>query len=410
MSTFEPVAQPAPESQGLSGRRVMHVLVGVGLVFLLLAIVGLVPRLLREQRLQRDAAAVRDRVPMVSVTHPRRADVAVEVPLPGSMEPLFETAIYARTDGYLKSRAVDIGDRVTKGQLLADIDTPEINQQLNQARATLAESKANVVKLQADLALARTTLRRYVATGPGAVSKQEIDERASAVTDAEKAVDAAQATVNANEANVQRLTDLQGFQKVYAPFAGIITERNVDPGALISSGSTNGTTRLFSLAQVDVLRIFVYAPQSYAPDIKVGQLADVAVRELPGRVFPGTVTRTAGAIDPASRTMRVEVQVPNPDGTLVSGSYATVRFKLTRAEPPVLVPSNAVLFDSVGVRVAVVDPDGSLHYRPVQLGRDDGENVEVLSGIDTNDVLAIGVAPSLADGNKVEIAHPAAPH
>jgi len=183
--------------------------------------------------------------------------------------------------------------------------------------------------------------------------------------------------------------------------------RNVDPGSLISAGSTSGTRELFRLAQVDVLRIFVYVPQSYAPDIRAGQSADVSVRELPSRVFQGTVTRTAGAIDPTSRTLLTEVQVPNPEGLLLSGSYATVRFKVQRPDPPLVVPQSALLIDGNGVRVALVDADGTLHYRPIQIGRDFGNEVEVLSGVDTTDVLAMGLSANIAEGSRVEIAKPA---
>ena len=385
---------------------IRRILVAAAAVFAVLFLVGVVPRLVLRHRLRVGADAVQNRVPMVSTVSPRRAPEVVEVPLPGSMEAILETGIWARTDGYLNARFVDIGDRVNKGQLLADIDTPEVDQQLMQAIATMSQDKANVVKFEADLALARTTLQRYVAAGPGTVSKQQIDERTSAVTDAEKVVDAARATVNADEANVHRLLELQSFQKVYAPFDGVITVRNVDPGSLISAGSTSGTRELFRLAQVDVLRIFVYVPQSYAPDIRAGESADVSVRELPGRVFQGTVTRTAGAIDPTSRTLLTEVQVPNPERLLLSGSYATVRFKVQRADPPLVVPQNALLIDANGVRVGVVDND-TLHYRPIRIGRDFGNDVEILSGLDTTDVIATGLSAGITEGSRVEIAKPA---
>src|SRR5438034_9843995 len=283
-----------------------RILVGAAAVFAVLFLVGVAPRLVLRHRLRTRADAVQNRVPMVSTVSPRRAPEVLEIPLPGSMEAILETGIWARTDGYLNARYVDIGDRVNKGQLLADIDTPEVDQQLMQAIATMSQDKANVVKFEADLALARTTLQRYLVAGPGTVSKQQIDERTSAVTDAEKVVDAARATVNADEANVHRLVDLQSFQKVYAPFDGVITARNVEPGALLSACSSSVTCELFPLAQDDLLRIFVYVPQSYAPDIRAGESADVSVRELPGRVFQGTVTRTAGAIDPTSRTLLTE--------------------------------------------------------------------------------------------------------
>jgi len=402
MSAPEPAVMPA-----LDTHRLRRILLAAGAVFAVLFVVGVVPRLVLRHRLRTDAEAVRTRLPMVSTTNPRRAPEVLEVPLPGSMDAILETGIWARTNGYLKARYVDIGDRVRKGQQLADIDTPEVDQQLMQAIATMNQDKANVVKFEADLALARTTRQRYVVAGPGTVSKQQIDERTSAVTDAEKVVDAGRATVNADEANVRRLLELQSFQKVYAPFDGVITVRNVDPGSLITAGSTTGTTELFTLAQVDVLRIFVYVPQSYAPDIRAGESADVSVRELPGRVFQGTVTRTAGAIDPTSRTLLTEVQVPNPEGLLLSGSYATVRFKVQRPDPPLVVPQSALLIDGNGVRVALVDADGTLHYRPIQIGRDFGNEVEVLSGVDTTDVLAMGLSANIAEGSRVEIAKPA---
>jgi len=405
MSLPQPTVVPVPDV--VSVHRIRRILVAAGAVFAALFVVGVVPRLALRHRLRAGADAVQSRVPMVSTVSPRRAPEVLEIPLPGSMEAILETGIWARTDGYLNARYVDIGDRVNKGQLLADIDTPEVDQQLMQAIATMSQDKANVVKFEADLALARTTLQRYVAAGPGTVSKQQIDERTSAVTDAEKVVDAARATVNADEANVHRLLELQSFQKVYAPFDGVITVRNVDPGSLISAGSTSGTRELFRLAQVDVLRIFVYVPQSYAPDIRAGQSADVSVRELPSRVFQGRVTRTAGAIDPTSRTLLTEVQVPNPEGLLLSGSYATVRFKVQRPDPPLVVPQSALLIDGNGVRVALVDADGTLHYRPIQIGRDFGNEVEVLSGVDTTDVLAMGLSANIAEGSRVEIAKPA---
>jgi RND family efflux transporter MFP subunit len=404
MSAPEPVVLPA-----LDAHRLRRILLAAGAVFAVLFVVGVVPRLVLRHQLHTDADAVRTGLPLVSTANPRRAPAEIDLPLPGSMEAILETGIWARTNGYLQARYVDIGDHVNRGQLLADIDTPEVDQQLMQAIATMNQDKANVAKFEADLALARTTHQRYLVAGPGTVSKQQIDERTSAVTDAERVVDAGRSTVNADEANVNRLLQLQSFQKVYAPFAGVITVRNVDPGSLITAGSTTGTTELFTLAQVDVLRIFVFVPQSYAPDIKVGQTADVSVREIPGRVFKGTVARTAGAIDATSRTLLTEVHVPNPDGLLLSGSYATIRFKVHRPDPSLIVPQNALLIDASGVRVAVVNADGTLHYRPVQIGRDFGNDVEVLSGVDTTDVLATGLAANVTDGSRVEIAKPADP-
>jgi RND family efflux transporter MFP subunit len=394
-----PPASPPPTRSGW--RRTIAIAGGL-LVALYLA--GLLPRLALWHRLDGHAQAVRDALPVVTTTQPQRGAAVVDVPLPGTTEPILVTGIFARTDGYLEARYVDIGDHVTAGQLLAVIDTPEVDQQLSQAQATLAQEQANVVKLEADLDLAGTTLRRYIAAGIGSVSKQQIDERTSAVTDAQKAVDAGKATVNANQANVDRLHDLQNFQQVYAPFDGIITVRNVDPGALISAGSTTGTAELFRLAQVDTLRIFVFVPQTYAADIYVGEDADVTLRERPGRVFHGTVSRTAGAIDPTSRTLRTEVLVPNQDGALFSGAYVTVHFKIQRSNPPLLIPGTALLVGAQGVRAAVVQPDGTLHYQPIEIGRDFGAQIEVLGGLTPSDTIASNLPGGLMEGTRVRIA------
>jgi len=394
-------ALPAPV-RGATGSRRIRVVVAVGVVvFVLLALAGLLPRLHLWRRLDQQAQVEKTKAPAVTTARPERAPAVVDLPLPGTTEPLLTTGIYARTDGYLKTRYVDIGDHVKAGQLLADITAPEVDKQLSQTLGTLAQGKANVVRLQADLALAETTLRRFTTIGVGAVTQQEIDERAATQKTAQKAVDAAEATVRANQADVDRLRELQGFQRVYAPFDGVITARNVDPGSLISAGSTSVTTQLFSLAQVDTLRIFVYVPQTYAFDVHVGQSADITLREQPGRVFKGTVTRTAGAIDPASRTLLTEVQVPNRDGALLSGSYVTVHFKIQRSEPPLLIPGPALLAGSQGTRVAVVGSDDTLHYRPVTVGRDYGDHVEILSGLEESDVIVTGVPGGIADGAKV---------
>ncbi len=388
-------------------RRARLVIVLVAGVAAFLA--GLVPRLAARERLVTDAKATAERLPLVATVRPHRAPGALDVTLPGTVEAIQEAAIYARTDGYLKARYVDIGDRVSAGQLLAEIDTPEVDQQLNQARAAAAESQANAVKLESDRTLARSTLARYRGAGTETVSKQQIDEKTAAAATAEKALDAARATVNAAQANVKRLLELTGFQKVYAPFDGIITSRSVDSGALISAGSGGGARELFRLARVDTLRIRVFVPQSYAPAVEPQQIVDVTVRGVAGGPVHGTVSRTAGALDPASRTLLTEVQVPNANGALLSGSYATVRFHVARSEPPILIPGRALIVDTQGVRVAAVGSDGTLRYKPVEMGRDYGDEVEVVSGVDTTDVLAINLAANLADGTRVEIARATAP-
>lgn len=403
MSISEDAARPTSPGPAGSTRRRGRVALVVIAGLVLAAIAGLVPRIALRDALDRRARAVRDTPPTVQTTKPRSAPSVVDVPLPATTQPVLVTGIWARTDGYLRTRYVDIGDRVTAGQLLAEIAAPEVDQQLRQARATLTEAQANVVKLQADLDLARTTLKRYVAAGAATVSQQQIDVRTSSVTVAEKAVDAARATVNANQANVDRLVELQGFERVYAPFDGIITQRNVDFGSLITSGSTQGTTELFNLAQTDPLRVFVFVPQAYASDVRVGAAADVKQRELPDRVFHGEVTRTAGALDATTRTLLTEVQVPNPDGALLPGAYVTVHFQIARAKPPLLIPATALLADAQGTRVAVI-AGGALHYRAIELGRDNGATVEVLSGLAADETIAERWPGAIADGAPVTVA------
>jgi RND family efflux transporter MFP subunit len=387
--------------------RVTRFLLIAAAVLAVVWVAALIPRLIVQRRLANEAEATRMRAPLVSTTTPQRAGAVVDVALPGNLQAILETGIFARTDGYLRARYVDIGDRVTTGQLLAEIDAPEVDQQLNQARASLAEAQANVVKLQADLNLARSTLQRYIAAGVGSVSKQQVDERRSSVETAEKTVDAAKATAAAQQANVDRLEDLQGFERVYAPFSGIITARNVDPGALISAGTGQGVRELFRLAQVDTLRIFVFVPQAYAPFVNVGETADVTVRERPGLVVQGVVTRTAGSVDPTSRTMLAQVEVANHEGQLLSGSYGTVKFHITRDQPPLLIPASALLIDASGIRVAIVQGDAkepTLHYQAVQIGRDYGDQVEVVGGLDEHAVLATGLSGNIVEGTNVRIA------
>lgn len=401
-SPDEPSGRSPAPSPAVASRPWRRLLLAAGGGLVVLYVAGLLPRLLASHHLNEQAQAVLQSLPVVGTTQPERAAAVMDVPLPGTTEPILVTGIYARTNGYLRARYVDIGDPVTAGQLLAEIDTPEVDQELSQAKATLAQWQATVVKLQADQALAQSTLQRYVSAGVGSVSKQQIDERTAAVTDAVKGVEAGQATVRANQAAVDRLLQLQGFQRVYAPFDGVITVRNVDPGALISAGSTQGTTELFRLAQVDTLRIFIYVPQSYAADVSAGQEADITLRELPEHAFRGKVTRTAGAIDPTSRTLLTEVQVPNGDGALLAGSYVTVHFRIARSNPPLLIPSTALLIDAQGVRVALVTDEDTLRYQPIEIGRDYGDRVEVLKGLQPSDVIATGLPSGLADGARVK--------
>ena len=344
----------------------------------------------------------RQAVPAVAVIHPAREAPQEDLILPGTLQAWEESPIYARTDGYLLRWHKDIGSRVAKGELLAEIDTPEVDQELDQARAARKQAQA-----QADLA--KVSARRTDALFKDQlVSEQQNDESASAYTQA-------LANLAAADANVRRLEQLEGFKQVVAPFAGVITRRNVDPGALISAttgvapqgGGTAATGReLFDLAWVDPLRVFASVPQAYAPFIKPGTRAAVSLQEFPGQVFTGTVARTAQAIDAATLTLLTEVDLPNPDGRLLPGSLGQVRFAVGAGVDRVTMPVNAMLFRSEGARAAVVGADGKVRLRPVVIGRDYGTSLEILGGLVPDDRVVVNPPDSLEDGQAVEVLEP----
>jgi RND family efflux transporter MFP subunit len=329
----------------------------------------------------------------VKTTVAKNGDASQTLALPGTLQGQQQAPIAARASGYLKRWTKDIGARVEKGELLAEIETPEIDQQLSQAVAARQQAAAG-------LDLAKSTLTRWEGLRKkDVVSQQELDERRSG---------AAQAGANlaAAEANVQRLRQTEGFKRIVAPFAGVITRRNVDVGDLIDAGG--GTSRaLFILTQADALRVYVNVPQSYAQLIKPGQQVVVTQSELAGRQFTGTVARTGASIDAATRTMQVEIALPNADGTLLPGAYVQVQLPLKSATS-MAIPANALLIRAEGIRVAVVDPKGVVALRAVKIGRNLGESVEVVEGVKPADVLVLNPSDSLADGDRVAIAPPTA--
>ena len=337
-------------------------------------------------RAETDSAAVDSGDIPVSVVHPQRASMVLDLKLPGNIQAFVETPIYARTNGYLRKWYVDIGGRVKAGDLLASIDTPEVDQELAQADAAQLQAQAN-------LDLAKTTADRWhnLLKSDG-VSQQEVDQN-------DAALKARQADLNAASANVRRLKDMQSFQTVTAPFSGIITARNVDTGALISSGTTQA---LFRLAQVDLLRVYVNIPESSSQDIRPGIETDLTVSEIPGRVFKGRVIRSAGAIDPASKTLLTEVDVPNPKGELLPGAYAQVVFHLKTGTPPLTIPSNTLIFRTSNTQVAVAE-NGMAHLRTITIGRDLGTSLEVVAGLDPSDSIILNPPDSLADGAPVSV-------
>jgi RND family efflux transporter MFP subunit len=329
-------------------------------------------------------------VPTVGVIKPATEPASDELVLPAQLQAYVESAIYARTNGYLLRWNKDIGSKVKKGELLAEIDTPEVDQELSQAKAAQQQTEAQ-------LQLAKSTAERWAnLRKTDSVSQQEADQQASAYS---------QATANtaAAEANVRRLQQLESFKHVYSPISGVITRRNTDVGALITAGSSGTGKELFDVAQVDPLRVFVSVPQTNAPSIRAGLPAHIELREYPGQKFSGKVVRTADSIDPATRTLLTEIDVPNPDGRLLPGSYAEVHFAVPVQITRLSIPVNAVLFRPEGPRVAVVGSDHKVHLKAISIGRDYGTKVEILGGLDPNDQIVVNPADSLEDGQQVNI-------
>jgi len=334
-------------------------------------------------------------VPTVAVIHPTTEPSEEGLVLPGSMQAYVESPIYARTNGYLKKWYRDIGSRVRKGELLADIDTPEVDQQLLQARADLETSQANAN-------LSHITATRYEdLIKTDSVSKQEVDNAAGDLA-------AKQAGVASSQANVHRLSELESFKHIYAPFSGVITRRNVDIGTLINAGNGGATQQLFSLAQTDPIRVYVNVPESAAPSIHAGLPAHLDLTQFPGRKFLGKVVRTAEAIDPVSRTLLTEVDVPNKTGELLPGGYAQVHLDVQITGDRLQVPVNALLFRSEGLRAVVVDSDHKLHLQALTIGRDYGVSLEVLQGLRGADWIVLNPADSLEEGQHVNVKEPAA--
>jgi len=331
----------------------------------------------------------------VRVATPNTGGAALKLQLPGTLQGFVQAPIAARASGYLKRWHKDIGTRVKQGELLAEIETPEIDQQLSQAMAARQQAASS-------LDLARSTLERWESLRrKDVVSQQEVDERRSAEAQA-------RANLAAADANVERLKQLEGFKRVLAPFAGVVTRRNVDVGDLIDAGSGGGGRALFTLAQTDPLRVYINVPQAYAQLIKAGQPVVVTQAELRGQQFKGEIARTSVAIDATTRMMQVEVSLPNRDGALLPGAYVQVSLPLAAAQT-LTVPANALLFRAEGTRIAVVDAQGRIGLRPVTLGRNYGENVEVIDGIGGNDRMVLNPSDSLAEGDVVTVAPEAPP-
>lgn len=397
-SPVQPPPETSPESPApkpkrptpRTTRRVILFLAAAGVAAGALAAVGIAPKVKVADQLAVAAQAATEARKVVSVVTPTKDAATYELRLPGSTAPLQSAVIYARTDGYLKTFHADIGDRVKAGQLLAEIESPETDARLNEARATLARSRAG-------LALAQQRLDRTTALyEQGAAARSEFDDDTAVYN-------AAVAAVKSNEAVVSRLETEQSFQKVVAPFDGVVTQRNVDLGSLVTSGSSSNVTPLFRMEQNDVLKVYVDVPQTASPSVKLGQTVKLAFREVPGRVFEGTVVRTAGTVDASTRTLRTEIHLPNDRGELMAGLYTQVQLPVVDPRNPLRVPASAVVIDSAGPQVVVLDSDNTIRRHPIMLGRDFGREIEVIGGLDGAERLVANPRDDLQTGDKVII-------
>lgn len=410
LSTPEP-AQGSPPPRRFSRGKPIVVAAIVLIVFAVLIVMAVRPRQQRGREVMEAAEATRG-APTVLVAKAELAPARRGLLLPGNIQAIVETPIFARSEGYLQKRMVDIGDRVETGQLLAVVEAPEVDKQVQQGRATLsravaslAQAKAALEQSGAQLKLAEVTAQRWNTLFTKlVVSRQEADEKQAAYearrADNEAAranMAAAASAVDASQADLQRLMDLMGFQQIRAPFAGIITARNTDVGALIRSGASDGR-ELFRLARIDAVRIIINVPQANIPAIRVGEDATVSVQERPGREFSGRITRTSNALDPATRTLLAEMQVQNPHYVLLPGMYAQVRLANAQAAPAILISGDTLVIRSDGPQVAVVREDGRIHYQKVVLGRDFGAQAEVISGLAGGESLVINPGDDIQEG------------
>ena len=401
VASLSPTQPYQPNGKSAAGR---WVLVGGILIALTLAaalFAATLPRVRNEKQLNTAAAQTAKTPPRVSVVTARRAPATSEHVLPGNAQAFREAALYARTTGYLKRWLVDIGDRVSERQLIAEIDAPDVDDQLAQARSNLNLAKANLLVSDANLGLAKITLGRDI-RARDATTPETIDQDQAQVKTAEAQVESAKANIQANQATVQQYVDLQSFQKIIAPFPGVITARNVDPGALIIADNPTGMREMFHIMQTDPLRVFVNVPQVYATRIVPGQDAVVYQEQAPLKQFAGKVTRTANALDPNTRTLLTEVDVPNPQNALQPGMYLQVKFTAVRGVSAVMIPSAALVIRNDGAFVPVLDQQNRVHYRKVGRGRDYGAEVEILTGLDGGETVVVYPGDALPEGQEVE--------
>jgi RND family efflux transporter MFP subunit len=379
---------------------------------------GLLPRLSRQKGLLAASQELTDRRPVVIVSAAHFASSKDTIDLPGDLQAVIESPIFARADGYLKTRFSEMGDHVKTGQVMAELETPELDQQIAQARATTAQGQSTLKELQADIALSRANMGLSKVTRDrwqrlvelGVLSRQEGDEKAAdlavkeaQVAKAEATLGTAQETIRVSQANLARLEQLKAFARVTAPFDGVVTARNVDVGVLINSGNGGASKEMFRVAQIQPLRIFVNVPQTYVAQIHADQLAELRVQERPGQVFPARVSHISTSLDTTSRAMLAVLVTPNPDATLYPGMYAQVRFSATNAKPVLRIPGDTVVLGTAGPRVAIVGADHIVHFRNIAIGLDLGSEVEVTSGLSAGDLVISNPTDAVQENTVVEV-------
>jgi multidrug efflux pump subunit AcrA (membrane-fusion protein) len=445
---IEPIAdlpdkpEPAPPERKRPGHSKLYWFIFAAILVLaaiLVVFLGWLPRHKRQQEIDRQARERTQAIPRLDVVKVLRGPAISELMIPGTTQAYEEAYIYARASGYVSRRLVDIGDRVHAGQLLAVIDAPDLDKQVAQARAGLAQSGSNLAQMEAQLHLAALTWDRYkVLVAKGVFSRQDGDTQEANYRVAEANVRAAQNTVEANRENLERQIVLQQYERVTAPFNGVITDRNIDVGSLItaqgtglgvSNVTTPGTTQsgaqgnnqgasgnlsssvspstggsqggeMFGIANLDPLRILVSVPEAYSSLVRTGQRADLFFQELPQEKFQGTLTRTSGSIDQNTRTLLVEVQVRNRQGLLMPGMYAVVNFVQLKAVPPLVVPGESIVVRNAQSTLAVVE-NNYVHFKPVQIGRDYGNETEIVSGIKPGDIIVKTITDQVQEGVKI---------
>jgi membrane fusion protein (multidrug efflux system) len=368
--------------------------------------VGYLPRRGQRAALAASVETLQHALPRVEVITPKvgASDRALE--LPGTVQPVQETVLFARASGYVRAWHADIGDKVTQGQVLAEIDTPELDQELSQAQAQLLQVRASLTLAKANRDLANANLSRARRLAPsGIVSRAELEQSQAQAGVGEANVNVAQANIAAQQANIRRLTQLKAFARIAAPFAGTITQRSVEIGALVTAGTSQP---LFRIAAMDPVRVFVQVPQDVAPSVHAGEAGTVTVREYPGRKFAGQVVRASGALDPATRTMTTEIRLANRDGALLPGMYAEVALTLASPHRVLEVPATSLMNDARGQHVAVVDAEHKLHLVPVVVERDNGATIDISSGLSGNEAVARLGSAAFVEGMQVEVAAPPA--